>query len=169
MGTFLYTSACTKGGVSQSPRYESLFENSLTAMMLIDLDSATIIDANPAACELYGYEREDMRGMPISEIETMDADEMQTHMREQREDSGEAGLILRHRRADGALRDLDVRAGPMPDVPGHVAYVIITDVTAREAAFRELDEHRTRLQDVLDERTRELKEARSSLSEDADS
>jgi PAS domain S-box-containing protein len=150
---------------SFTTRYESLFENSLVPMLLIDLETSAIIEANPAASDFYGYERSEMAGMSIAEIETMEEAEIGAHMDRQRQELKEVGRILKHRRADGSIRAVDVRVGMMPDLPGHTAYAIIVDVTAREAAFHELDEHRLRLEELLEARTRQLDEARSKLGE----
>ena len=59
-------------GSDTATHYESLFENSVVPMMLLDLEAVTIVAANDAAAAFYGYERAEMQDMPVSRIETMD-------------------------------------------------------------------------------------------------
>jgi PAS domain S-box-containing protein len=140
--------------------YESLFENSVVPMMLLDLATATIASANPAAAAFYGYSREQMAGMSVMDIETMSPHEARMLMERQLADSSETGRVLRHRLADGSERDVLVHVGMLGDVDTPTAYAIVCDVTAQQAAFAELDEHRARLEVLLEERTKELDEAR---------
>ena len=136
----------------EDEHYRSLFENSLVPMLLVDLGTESIVRANGAAEQFYGLGPGAMTNLPISEIETMDPSDVSRVMSRQFEEPVQSMLLRRHRRADGSLRDVEVRIGPMPDIAGRMAYVIITDVTSREAAIRELDDHRTRLERLLEER-----------------
>ncbi|MFO7883118.1 MAG: PAS domain S-box protein [Kosmotogaceae bacterium] len=52
--------------------YKSIFEDSHEIMLIIDPDSTKIVDANEAACDFYGYSREEMVNMRISDISTID-------------------------------------------------------------------------------------------------
>ena len=52
----------------QGKCYDSLFEESQAVMLLIDPGSARIVDANPSACEFYGYHLEDLIARQISDI-----------------------------------------------------------------------------------------------------
>ncbi len=48
--------------------YRTLFEASTVALMVIDPDSSTILDANPAACDLYCMAHEDIIGAQLDTI-----------------------------------------------------------------------------------------------------
>lgn len=41
-------------------RYQSLFEQSSDAVFLTDLESGSLLECNPAACRLYGYQRNEL-------------------------------------------------------------------------------------------------------------
>ena len=136
---------------SETPRYERLFENTIVPMMMLDLKSGSILDANEAAAEFYGYGRSDMQGMAVSTIETMPPEEIKALMQRQLSEMKEIRRVLTHRMADGTIRDVAASVGIMPDADGPIAFVIIFDVTAWRSAIGELDEHRERLDAFLQE------------------
>ena len=43
-------------------RYRSLFENNHAVMLLVDPEAGVVVDANPAACEYYGFPRAGLVG-----------------------------------------------------------------------------------------------------------
>lgn len=49
-------------------QYRLLVEHSRDAILFIDADTLTIGEANAAAVSLYGYEREELIGMPLNQI-----------------------------------------------------------------------------------------------------
>ena len=49
-------------------RYQKIFEASNDAMLLIDTDEDSIYEANPRACELFGYSHETLITLSASEI-----------------------------------------------------------------------------------------------------
>ena len=48
-------------------RLKALFDNALDAILLVD-DEARYVDANPAACELLGYSREELQQLSIWDV-----------------------------------------------------------------------------------------------------
>lgn len=54
--------------MQDSAFYRSVFELVADALLLLRLDDGTIIDANPAASVLFGYEREDLVGREVEEF-----------------------------------------------------------------------------------------------------
>jgi PAS domain S-box-containing protein len=49
-------------------QYRSIFEASTDAIFIMDLDDGHIIEANPAACTIYGYSYEEFIGLPPSTV-----------------------------------------------------------------------------------------------------
>lgn len=62
-------------------RYEALFENESTVMLIIDPNEGQIIDANPAAVNFYGWSRKKLKSMKISEINALSEAEIRAEMR----------------------------------------------------------------------------------------
>ncbi|TYC02438.1 MAG: PAS domain S-box protein [Kosmotoga sp.] len=51
--------------------YKSIFEDTHELMLIIDPDSTKIVDANKSACNFYGYSRNEMVNMKVSDISTL--------------------------------------------------------------------------------------------------
>ena len=130
-------------------RYRSIFENSHTVMLLIDPDSADIVDANPAACAYYGYSRKALSRMRISEINTMGKqkvyEEMQRARREQRK-----YFLFRHRLADGEVRDVEVYSGPITVDGKALLLSVIHDISERKKTELALQVSEGLLSDVFE-------------------
>jgi PAS domain S-box-containing protein len=54
-------------------RFRRIFDYSNDAILVIDLEDGAIIDANPRACSLFGYENEALRSMHISNLHPRDS------------------------------------------------------------------------------------------------
>ncbi len=123
-------------------RYREMFERNRAVELIIDPATGLIIDANHAAATYYGYSRERLKRMYISEINTLSQEEVAEEMRRAKEEENDY-FIFRHRLASGMVRDVEVHSGPI-EVDGRaLLYSIIHDVTARirsEHALRESEE-----------------------------
>ena len=108
----------------------TLFDGSHGVMLLIDPESGAIVDANQKACSFYGYSRESLLGLNISDITIRPADEALAEMKRIR--AGQRVCFnSRHRLADGEVRDVEVYSGPI-DIQGRTLLCsIIHDETER--------------------------------------
>ncbi|MDI6853727.1 MAG: PAS domain S-box protein [Deltaproteobacteria bacterium] len=114
-------------------RYTSLFANSHAVMLLIDPETADIVDANPAACSFYGLSRDELTRKKITDINTLPADQVFREM--QRATSRESQVFcFRHRLADGAIRDVEVFSGLVEVHGKQLLYSIVHDITERQQA-----------------------------------
>ncbi|MCB1916895.1 MAG: response regulator [Rhodocyclaceae bacterium] len=121
-------------------RYRTLFECASAPMLLLDpLASGTLVDVNVAAAEFYGYEADAMRGMRVATLNAVRDEEAESAAR-LLESGRRQALPTRHRLASGALRDVEVRAGPMQIDGRDLVFWIVTDVTDR----RRLEQARRR-------------------------
>ncbi|MBA3321303.1 MAG: PAS domain S-box protein, partial [Pyrinomonadaceae bacterium] len=118
-------------------RYRQMFEKNRAIKLLIAPESGQIIDANPAACEFYGYPRAEFQTKNIKEINTLSAAEVDAEMAraagEQR-----AYFVFRHRLASGAVRDVEVYSSPIEAGGRCLLYSIINDITERKQAEQAL-------------------------------
>jgi|GEM_PF-1568180 len=58
-------------------RYRTMFENNTAMMLLIDPEDGRIVDANPTAASFYGYSRQTLRQMKITQINTLNQEQAQ--------------------------------------------------------------------------------------------
>src|SRR5262249_49225111 len=92
-----------------------------------------IVDANPAACRFYGYGRDALRALHISDINTLPLPEIRRRMA-QAEAEGESTFHFRHRLASGEIREVEVHTGPVEISGRALLYSVIYDVTERRRA-----------------------------------
>jgi len=130
-------------------RFRTLFTASRVVMLLIDPATGAIVDANAAAGHYYGFTVEELRQMKISAINTLTAEQIAAQM--QQATAQQRWLFhFRHRRADGAVRDVEVHSGPLELDGRPLLYSIIHDITEQRAAEAALQAREERLQLVLE-------------------
>lgn len=111
--------------------YRRLFEDHAAIKLIIDPETGTIIDANHAACQYYGWAREKMQQMKISDINTLTPEEIKNEMEKARI-SGRFHVEFKHRLANGSIRDVEVYSSNIVMNGKHVLHSIIHDITDRK-------------------------------------
>lgn len=120
-------------------RYRSLFENNHAAMLIINPVDSTIVDANPAACQFYGWTRQQLQQMLITQINALSPEAIQAEMNRAKASHNDR-FLFQHRRADGSLRDVEVFSGPITVGGKPLLYSIIHDITERKQAEQKIQE-----------------------------
>ncbi len=122
-------------------RFRAVFEEAFDAMVIAD-DEGTYVNANPAACELFGVTREELVGRSAAEfaVEEYDFGDAWSSFQENSGARGTFPLL----RPDGEIR-LTEYAATSDIVPGeHLS--ILRDVTSRVASEDERTRQRERLE-----------------------
>lgn len=134
-------------------RLQSMFEQHNAIMLVIQPGSGKIIDANPAACKFYGYTKEELTALNISQINMLPPEEVQKMYR-QAHDKKQNYFFFPHRLKSGEIRPVDVFSCPIEDGENTLLSSIIFDVADREQyraeLLREKELLRTTLQSVGD-------------------
>ncbi len=124
--------------------YRNQFVSNSSVMLLIDPDDGTIVDANDAAQRYYGYTREHLLAMRITEINTLPAELVLEALA-----SVNMGHNLRfdfqHRLADGSVRDVEIASSRIHFGGRVLLHSIIQDVTERAQAIAALAREKERL------------------------
>lgn len=128
--------------------YRSLFEDSHAVMLLIDPDTGAIRDANSAACDYYGWSREELTRFRIDEINTLSREDVFAQMELARAET-RRNFFFKHRRANGSIREVEVYSGPLSVKGQTLLYSIIHDVTDRVLAQQQLTESERRLSTLM--------------------
>ena len=105
-------------------RYKALFENDYTVMLIIDPDNGKIVDANPAAVNFYGWSKEELTSMKISDINVLNKEEIKKEMEEARAKSKNY-FNFKHRTVNEEAKDVEVYSQPIPFAEKEYLYSII--------------------------------------------
>jgi len=114
-------------------QYRSIFTKSHATILLIDPETADIVDASPAACKYYGYNIEELRTKKITDINTLTPqqvfEEMERAKAEQRKH-----FYFQHRLANGDVQPVDVYSGPIEIKGKTLLFSIVHDISERRKA-----------------------------------
>ena len=118
-------------------RYKSLFNNNHSVMLLINPVNGQIVDANPAACNYYGWSRIEMLKKNISEINTLSPAEIKIEM-ENSQNEKRNRFFFKHRLANNEIRDVEVFSGAVTINSEAFLYSIVHDITEQKIAEKAL-------------------------------
>jgi len=123
-------------------RYKSLFLNNHTVMLIIDPETGSIVDANPIACNYYGWTFTEICQKNISDINTLTPEELFFEMNLAKVEKRKH-FFFKHRLASGEIRQVEVHSGPIKFGNTEMLYSHIQDITERrlmENTLRESEE-----------------------------
>jgi PAS domain S-box-containing protein len=113
-------------------RYHNVFNSTAEAMLVVDRDSAGVLDANPQACRLYGYKRDEIRDKRCTDL-TADNTRMVPE--------GQTGMQRitgqEHRRKDGTTFPAELSFNIYPQKRRTIVILNIRDITERIRADEE--------------------------------
>ncbi len=129
-------------------KYQSLFNDNHAAMLIIDPNTGDIVDSNIAASHFYGYSKEKLLKMKISDINILSEKEIFEEMQKARLEEKNY-FTFKHRLVNGEIRDVNTYSGPIV-LNGHkFLYSIIHDVTNEkkiEKALKQSEKNLARAQ-----------------------
>lgn len=121
-----------------NPNVLGLFDEHSAAMLLLDPAQGKIVEANQAAVRFYGYPREALCNMQMSQISALPENELAEKF--QLASGNQQGYFTcPHRLADGALRTVEVYSSPIKLSGRTFLLSIVHDTTERslsESALR---------------------------------
>ena len=129
--------------------YRNQFAMNSAVMLLIDPEDGAIVDANAAAVTFYGYAREKLLLMKISDINTLPSQDVKQAMASVALGQGKR-FQFQHRLADGSLRMVETAASHIQFGGRGLLHSIIFDITERKQAEDALAEQRKLLANVIE-------------------
>jgi PAS domain S-box-containing protein len=115
--------------------YRNQYTANSSVMLLVDPKDGVILDANAAAVSFYGFSRERLLAMRITDINSMSAPETRQAMASVPLEQGTL-FQRQHRLANGSVRDVEASISSIQFGGRTVLHAIINDVTERKRAER---------------------------------
>jgi PAS domain S-box-containing protein len=125
-------------------QYRTIIQASIDGFWVADVQGR-IVDCNDAYCRTLGYTREEVLGLPISEL---DHNESAEHIHLVIE-HGNDRFETRHRHKNGQLIDMEVSAYYQPDAKGGRLYAFLRDISKRKRAADALRESELRYRSLI--------------------
>jgi len=153
--------------LEQSGEYfRALIENAMDAIAIISADG-TLVYESPSFRRLFGWTEEDHIGTdPFGFVHEEDMNRVaEVFANMMQKPDATVHEVLRFWHKDGSLRDVEVVGQNLlnnPIVNGIVAN--LHDITERKKAEDELEKYRQHLEELVEERTAELKKANEDLA-----
>lgn len=118
-------------------RLQSMFDDHIATMLIINPLTGEILDANPSACRFYGYGKSQLLSMNIQDINVLPIQEIAQHGRDAYARKKQH-FIFPHRLSSGEIRIVETYSCPIgtPETPQ--IFSIIFDVTDRETYRKNL-------------------------------
>ena len=131
-------------------QYRSIFEATTDVLLIVDLEEGRIVEANPAACKVYGYAYEEFIGLPHSAtIHPNDRPYVTNHVIPLIKSGGEffaRGIGLRK---DGTTFHLDVHNAAFIFQNKLHLLVVIRDITEQVQAEEQLRQRETQYRSIF--------------------
>ena len=121
--------------------YRQVFEVNTAIKLIIDPGDGRIIDANQTAADFYGYTRDRLKNMTVTDINIAPPEVVAEQMRRVRTHDRQH-FNFTHRCASGELREVEVYSGPVTIGGRVVLYSIIHDITERKQHEQEIRRYR---------------------------
>ena len=144
--------------------FRNLFQYHAAVKLIIDPDTGSIIDANEAAVNYYGWPYEQIIRMKIQDFNTLPPEEVKAAMDGVR-NQNKFHFEFRHRRADGSVRDVEIFSSNIKVQGKDILHSIVHDITERKHAEETIRKLNDNLEQRVKERTADLNEKVVELKE----
>lgn len=111
----------------------------LPMMVLIDSENKTIVDANSAAAEFYGYRIDEFKNMPVANVSVLPSDIIEQELTLAL--SGKKKFFIsRHRTAGGQIKDVNYNSAVVAFGEKRYLLSFVTDITRRKTLEKVIEE-----------------------------
>ena len=137
---------------SLEERYQAVVEQAAEGILLVDVSTKRVLDANTAYQGLLGYSPEEISYLTLYDLLPCSREDTDNYIGRVLERSRYASRECRHRRKDGSLVDVEVSANVITEGGREVVCMVVRDISERKRTEKEL----RRLNQELAERERDL-------------
>jgi PAS domain S-box-containing protein len=133
---------------TQNP-YDFIFENMNTPILMFDVDSYAVIEANTAATEFYGYSREEFLTLSLPDINMLPPNDIEIKLMESRA-IGRPYVHFPHRLKEGEVREVEDHTTDILLGNRRIRFSIIYDYSDRHEAEEALKHSEANLRAIFD-------------------
>src|SRR5215204_7395156 len=131
-------------------RYQAVVEQAAEGILLVDVSTKRVVDANTAYQRLLGYSSEEISYLTLYDLVPDSKEDTDSYVGRVLEQSSYESDKGGHRRKDGSLVDVEVSANVILDGDREVVCMVIRDITERKRAEEELRYHAYLLENLND-------------------
>jgi PAS domain S-box-containing protein len=130
-------------------RYRSIFEHSLNGILITDPQRDQVIDANPAACQMWGGSKEEFQNVGRAGLVDVTDPRLPAALNEQNR-TGKFSGELNYRHKDGSSFPVEISSTiNVTPIGEHVGNIFFTDITLRKQAEKTLRQANLELERAL--------------------
>ncbi len=123
-------------------KFFTLFQESLDAIVLVDLQTQKFIEYNQKACEFYGYTKEEFSNISVKDLEVLEDEEAIKKRQENILQRGWDHFFTKHKTKDGSLKNVSV----------NVTKIVLDEQPLLYATFHDMTKERELQNFVLKEK-----------------
>ena len=123
--------------IESESHYKTLFNDNHSIILLLNSDNAKIEDANPAACNYYGWTHSELCSKSIYDFSTIDKDQIGTWLQTVKTEF-QNHLFSQHRLANSEIREVEIYSSPINISNKIMIYSVIRDITEQRNAELQL-------------------------------
>ena len=127
-------------------RYRAVVEQAAEGILLIDVDTKRVLEANAAYQDLLGYSLEEILQLSLYDLVPYPVESIDCYVRQVLEQKSYVSGQRRHRRKDGSLVDVEVSANLISYGSRGTICIVVRDITERKQA----EEIRARLAAIVE-------------------
>ncbi|HZY66523.1 MAG: PAS domain S-box protein [Actinomycetota bacterium] len=123
-------------------RYRAVVEQAADGILLVDVDSKRVLEANAVYQDLLGYAPGEILRLTLYDLVPYPREAMDCYVRRVLEQKSYVSGERRHRRKDGSLVDVEVSANVISYSGEETLCIVVRDITERKRAAETLREVR---------------------------
>ncbi|WP_039948032.1 sensor histidine kinase [Leptospira fainei] len=129
--------------------FRQVFETNQAIKWILDPDTGAIVYANEAASLFYGYSREELLNLKITDINILSEELVYEAVHSAALESRHYSLF-KHRLKNGEIREMEVYTGPIRLNDKVLVFSILHDVTDRVEAVTKLEENEKKYRSIVE-------------------
>ena len=144
--------------------FSALLQQSSDGVFLFSPDDLRIREVNPSLCKMLGYERDELLAMELSDLVQLNREDIRKNVNQVMQRKTYAMRERSYRKKDGATLDIEVTASLVEAGGQQLIMANLRDITERKRVEEEIQRHHLLLEDMVVERTVQLRELAMELA-----